>query len=99
MKDYDICSEPGCYNVCLRGYTLCVGHMYGFPQRASEEAIKWKKTKEGLKMEKHTREWHIKSLWAEWDLIKKYDEDTPESERSKEDFLRWKKRINDESNI
>ncbi len=44
--EYDICSEPNCFNVCFPGTILCVGHLYGFPQRASEEAINWKLRKQ-----------------------------------------------------
>ena len=40
--DENICSEPGCCNKCSRGTVLCPGHLYGFPQRASDEAIAWK---------------------------------------------------------
>jgi len=40
--DYNICSESNCMNRCAPGYTMCNGHLWGFPQRASDEAIEWK---------------------------------------------------------
>jgi hypothetical protein len=32
------CSE--CYNFCVPGYTLCHGHLWGFPRKMDEEDIK-----------------------------------------------------------
>lgn len=29
-----------CYNFCARGYTLCPGHLWGFPDRMDDEDIK-----------------------------------------------------------
>jgi hypothetical protein len=43
-EDYseEICCEPGCFNAPASGYILCHGHIWGFPKRASAEAIQWK---------------------------------------------------------
>jgi len=33
------CKEPNCYNLCLRGYIYCEGHLYGFPRKMDVEDI------------------------------------------------------------
>lgn len=55
-----------------------------FNLRETEEMISF------LEMKIHLAE-HKKSLLDEWDLIKKYEKVTPESEQSKKDYERWKK--------
>jgi hypothetical protein len=34
------CSESECYRFCAKGYTLCEGHLYGFPRKFDDEDIK-----------------------------------------------------------
>jgi hypothetical protein len=33
------CSEKGCYNRRADGYVLCLGHLYGFPHRMTDDEI------------------------------------------------------------
>lgn len=40
-----------CYNFCARGYILCPGHLWGFPNRMDDEDIKrLKELEAGKKM-------------------------------------------------
>jgi hypothetical protein len=44
--EHDICAEHECYNRPAKGYCFCENHLYGFPEKASQKAIKWKKDHE-----------------------------------------------------
>lgn len=38
-----ICRESGCYYKTASGYTLCVGHIHDFPQKAADGLVLAKK--------------------------------------------------------
>jgi hypothetical protein len=38
-----VCANVGCYNRTYRGYILCPGCLYEFPQRADDVAVRLKK--------------------------------------------------------
>ena len=43
LKDQaeDLCKAEGCPNYCATGYTLCHGHTWGFPIKASDEVLRY----------------------------------------------------------
>jgi hypothetical protein len=40
-----ICCEDGCEYAPVDGYTVCVKHLYGSPNFASENARRWKSSR------------------------------------------------------
>lgn len=48
------CSEDGCIYLCAPGYTICEGHLYGFPRKLPDEVIAYLEKKRLSKYDRNT---------------------------------------------